>query len=56
MRTSPRRSAAGGLIWGNRTNGSYKMPKSIEFRASLPRYPNRKQYRRELRDPYWANQ
>jgi len=44
------------LIWLKDYVGSYKMPKSIEFRASLPRYPNGKLHRRELRDPYWAKQ
>jgi long-chain acyl-CoA synthetase len=31
----------------------YKMPKSIEFVATLPRDPNGKLYKRKLRDPYW---
>jgi long-chain acyl-CoA synthetase len=32
----------------------YKVPKSIDFAASLPRDPNGKLYKRKLRDPYWA--
>jgi long-chain acyl-CoA synthetase len=33
---------------------SYKLPKSIDFTAELPRDPNGKLYKRKLRDPYWA--
>ena len=31
----------------------YKMPKSIDFVAEMPRDPNGKLYKRKLRDPYW---
>jgi len=31
----------------------FKLPKTIEFQASLPRDPNGKLYKRRLRDPYW---
>ncbi len=31
----------------------YKVPKSIDFVAALPRHPNGKLYKRLLRDPYW---
>jgi long-chain acyl-CoA synthetase len=31
----------------------YKVPKSIEFVAELPRDPNGKLIKRRLRDPYW---
>jgi long-chain acyl-CoA synthetase len=31
----------------------FKMPKSIDFLATLPRDPNGKLYKRRLRDPYW---
>jgi long-chain acyl-CoA synthetase len=31
----------------------YKLPKSIDFVAELPRDPNGKLYKRKLRDPYW---
>ncbi|MGI9324708.1 MAG: AMP-binding protein [Pseudomonadales bacterium] len=34
---------------------SYKVPRSIDFMAELPRYSNGKLHRRELRDPYWAD-
>jgi long-chain acyl-CoA synthetase len=33
---------------------SYKLPRSIEFMAELPRDPSGKLYKRKLRDPYWA--
>jgi long-chain acyl-CoA synthetase len=32
----------------------YKIPRSIDVVAELPRDPNGKLYRRRLRDPYWA--
>ncbi|HTJ42376.1 MAG TPA: acyl-CoA synthetase [Kofleriaceae bacterium] len=32
----------------------YKLPKSIDFVAEMPRDPNGKLYKRKLRDPYWA--
>ena len=31
----------------------FKLPKTIDFQASLPRDPNGKLYKRRLRDPYW---
>jgi long-chain acyl-CoA synthetase len=31
----------------------YKIPKSVDFVAELPRDPNGKLYKRKLRDPYW---
>jgi long-chain acyl-CoA synthetase len=33
----------------------YKVPRSIDFLATLPRDPNGKLYKRRLRDPYWAD-
>jgi long-chain acyl-CoA synthetase len=33
---------------------SFKVPKTIDFLAELPRDPNGKLYKRKLRDPYWA--
>jgi len=32
----------------------YKLPKTIDFVAEMPRDPNGKLYKRKLRDPYWA--
>jgi long-chain acyl-CoA synthetase len=32
----------------------YKLPKTLDFVAELPRDPNGKLYKRKLRDPYWA--
>ena len=32
----------------------FKLPKSIDYVAELPRDPNGKLYKRRLRDPYWA--
>jgi long-chain acyl-CoA synthetase len=31
----------------------FKLPKTIDFLATLPRDPNGKLYKRRLRDPYW---
>jgi long-chain acyl-CoA synthetase len=31
----------------------YKIPRSVDFVASMPRDPNGKLYKRKLRDPYW---
>jgi long-chain acyl-CoA synthetase len=31
----------------------YKIPRSIDFVAEMPRDPNGKLYKRKLRDPYW---
>jgi long-chain acyl-CoA synthetase len=33
---------------------SFKVPKTVDFLAQLPRDPNGKLYKRKLRDPYWA--
>ena len=32
----------------------FKLPKSVDFLAALPRTPSGKVLKRELRDPYWA--
>jgi long-chain acyl-CoA synthetase len=32
---------------------AFKVPKTIDFTAALPRDPNGKLYKRKLRDPYW---
>jgi long-chain acyl-CoA synthetase len=33
---------------------SFKLPRSFDYVAELPRDPNGKLYKRHLRDPYWA--
>jgi long-chain acyl-CoA synthetase len=32
----------------------YKLPKSVDFAAELPRNPSGKLIKRQLREPYWA--
>ena len=32
----------------------FKLPRTIDYAAELPRDPNGKLYKRRLRDPYWA--
>ncbi|MCP9971902.1 hypothetical protein LUX57_48165 [Actinomadura madurae] len=32
----------------------YKCPRSVDFRAELPRHPTGKLYKRLLKDEYWA--
>ncbi|WP_117211268.1 acyl-CoA synthetase [Allorhizocola rhizosphaerae] len=32
----------------------FKLPKSVDYIAEMPRDPNGKLYKRRLRDPYWA--
>jgi long-chain acyl-CoA synthetase len=32
----------------------FKLPRSVDYVAELPRDPNGKLYKRKLRDPYWA--
>jgi long-chain acyl-CoA synthetase len=32
----------------------FKCPRSVDFRAELPRHPTGKLYKRLLRDEYWA--
>ena len=34
---------------------NFKVPRSIDFTAELPREPNGKLYKRKLRDPYWKS-
>jgi long-chain acyl-CoA synthetase len=34
---------------------SYKVPKYLEIRSSLPREDSGKIFKRALRDPYWRN-
>ena len=43
------------LSWLEPRLAKYKRPKSVDFVAELPRDPNGKLYKRNLRDPYWAD-
>lgn len=40
--------------WLGSRIAKYKVPRAIEFLAQLPRYPNGKLHRREIRDRYWT--
>uniref|UniRef100_UPI0035197E25 class I adenylate-forming enzyme family protein n=1 Tax=Mycolicibacterium hippocampi TaxID=659824 RepID=UPI0035197E25 len=35
--------------------GGFKLPKTVDFVAALPRTPSGKVLKRDLRDPYWAH-
>jgi long-chain acyl-CoA synthetase len=39
---------------GDRVAG-FKLPRTIDYAAELPRDPNGKLYKGRLRDPYWTN-
>jgi long-chain acyl-CoA synthetase len=41
------------LIWAQGNMAKFKVPNTIDFMEDLPRYPNGKMHRRELRDRYW---
>jgi acyl-CoA synthetase (AMP-forming)/AMP-acid ligase II len=42
------------IAWARRKIAGYKVPKSVDFVADLPRNATGKVLRRELRKPYWA--
>jgi long-chain acyl-CoA synthetase len=42
------------LAYARERLAGYKVPRSIDFEASLPRHPSGKLYTRRLRDRYWA--
>jgi acyl-CoA synthetase (AMP-forming)/AMP-acid ligase II len=44
------------IAWTKERLAGYKVPKSVDFIAELPRNPSGKILRRELREPYWAGQ
>ena len=41
------------IAWARERIAGYKVPKSVDFIAALPRNPSGKILRRELRAPYW---
>lgn len=41
------------LAYARERLAKFKLPKSIDYAAQLPRDPNGKLYKRKLRDPYW---
>jgi long-chain acyl-CoA synthetase len=42
------------LAYASERLAKYKLPKTIDFIAEMPRDPNGKLYKRKLRDPYWV--
>jgi acyl-CoA synthetase (AMP-forming)/AMP-acid ligase II len=48
--------AADIIAWSKARIAGFKVPKSVDFIAELPRNPSGKILRRELREPYWAGQ
>ena len=54
----PRRGAAPSAeaiqAWCRERLADYKTPRSVDFVAELPRDPNGKVLKRQLREPYWA--
>jgi long-chain acyl-CoA synthetase len=45
---------AGLLAFAGARLARFKLPRTIDYVAELPRDPNGKLYKRRLRDPYWA--
>lgn len=43
------------IDWLRERVAHYKVPRSIDFHETLPRFPNGKLHRRVLRDPFWAD-
>ncbi|HXH56061.1 acyl-CoA synthetase [Iamia sp.] len=44
------------LAWAATRMARFKLPRSVDFVAALPREPNGKLIKRRLRDPYWVDQ
>jgi long-chain acyl-CoA synthetase len=42
------------IAFGRERLAGFKLPKSVDFAASLPRNPSGKLLKRELREPYWT--
>jgi acyl-CoA synthetase (AMP-forming)/AMP-acid ligase II len=49
-------SVAGLIEFARERIAGYKVPRSVDFVDALPRNPTGKILKRELRQPYWANQ
>jgi long-chain acyl-CoA synthetase len=43
------------LAYAGERLAKFKLPRTIDYVAELPRDPNGKLYKRQLRDPYWAD-
>lgn len=41
------------LDWARKRVAGFKLPRSIDFEAALPRLPTGKLFKRKLREPYW---
>jgi acyl-CoA synthetase (AMP-forming)/AMP-acid ligase II len=41
------------IAWARERLANYKVPKSVDFAATIPKNPSGKILRRELRKPYW---
>ena len=50
----PRRSTGELIAFCREQLADVKCPRSIDFRAELPRHPTGKLYKRLLKDEYWA--
>jgi fatty-acyl-CoA synthase len=55
LKTDARADAADIIDFARTRIAGYKLPKSVDFVAALPRNPSGKILRRELREPYWRN-
>lgn len=54
LRPGEATTAADVIAFARTRIAGYKVPKSVDFVAALPRNPSGKVLRRELREPYWA--
>ncbi len=43
------------IAFARKRLAGFKLPKSVDFATSLPRTPNGKLLKRDLREPYWAD-
>ncbi len=49
-----RRPEADLIAFARERLAGFKLPKSVDFAAELPRNPSGKLLKRQLREPYWA--